>query len=276
MRFNQDYPSAKQVVLIRNYRSCQNILDQAYNFIQGNNPHRLEYVAHIDKHLLAVRAGEGVIKHLHFKNIEQEVQGTVNEIIRLVKENKNLNFADFAILLRANDSAAAFVRACERSGVPAYFAALKGLYFKPVVQDIIAYLKFLNNYQDSTAAWRVINMPFLAIPNSDIAKIVQYGHKKSQSIGETLNEINAVEGLTKQGAQSIAELMGLAVKHSNLIRGKTVSELVLAFLQESGYLEHLVRQDRRQEIDFIGQFYNKIKDYEAANIDPNLKNLLKN
>jgi len=274
MQFRRDFPEAKTAVLTRNYRSCQNILDAAYNFIQFNNPNRLEFAAKIDKRLVADGKCGGEIKHLHFKNVEQEVQGVVNEIIRIMKENNDLEFSDFAILLRANDSAGQFVRACERSGVPVQFAALKGLYSKPVVLDVISYLKLLNNHYDSQAVWRVVNMPFLMIPNSDIAKIVQYGYKKSQSIYETLSEIANVEGLTAHGTEGVGKLMALAAKHGQTSRQKTVSELVLSFLQESGYLEHLVRQDRRSEIDFIGQFYNKVKDYEAANIDPNLKRFI--
>src|SRR3989344_1981460 len=42
LQFKKDYPKAQEVVLIKNYRSAQNILDAAYEFIQLNNPNRLE------------------------------------------------------------------------------------------------------------------------------------------------------------------------------------------------------------------------------------------
>ena len=274
VQFKNDFPEAAQVVLTRNYRSCQNILDAAYSFIQANNPRRLEFIAKIDKKLVADNDCKGKISHLHFKSVEQEVQGVVNEIIRIIKEEKDCDYGDFAILLRANESASQFARACERSGVPAQFMALKGLYSKPVVLDVIFYLKFLNNYHESSAVWRVINMPFLMIPNADIVKITQHGYKKAQSIYETLCELPLVNGLTPHGVAGIAKLMEMALKHGAIVREKNVSELMLMFLEDSGYLEHLVRQDRRSEIDFIGQFYGKIKDFEAANIDPNLKKFI--
>lgn len=274
VQFKNDFPQAAQIVLTRNYRSCQNILDAAYGFIQGNNPRRLEFIAKIDKRLVADSKCAGKISHLHFKSVEQEVQGVVNEIIRIMREAKDCEYGDFAILLRANESAGQFARACERSGVPAQFMALKGLYSKPVILDIISYLKFLNNYHESSAVWRVVNMPFLMIPGADIVKITQYGYKKSQSIYETLCELPLVGGLTEHGVAGVAKLMEMASKHGAIAREKNVSELVLSFLEDSGYLEHLVRQDRRSEIDFIGQFYSKIKDFEAANIDPNLKKFI--
>ncbi|MFH1837877.1 MAG: UvrD-helicase domain-containing protein [Candidatus Kuenenbacteria bacterium] len=48
MQFKKDYPKAEQIFLIKNYRSKQNILDLAYDFIQLNNPNRLEW--QLEKH----------------------------------------------------------------------------------------------------------------------------------------------------------------------------------------------------------------------------------
>ncbi|MEK9152621.1 MAG: UvrD-helicase domain-containing protein, partial [Patescibacteria group bacterium] len=42
LQFKNDFPGAGEVVLTRNYRSLQNILDLSYGFIQRNNPNRLE------------------------------------------------------------------------------------------------------------------------------------------------------------------------------------------------------------------------------------------
>ncbi|PJA07488.1 hypothetical protein COX69_04665, partial [Candidatus Falkowbacteria bacterium CG_4_10_14_0_2_um_filter_48_10] len=42
MQFKKDFPNARQIALTKNYRNCQNILDLAYDFIQHNNPNRLE------------------------------------------------------------------------------------------------------------------------------------------------------------------------------------------------------------------------------------------
>ena len=43
MQFKKDFKKSKEIVLTKNYRNRQNILDLAYNFIQLNNPNRLEY-----------------------------------------------------------------------------------------------------------------------------------------------------------------------------------------------------------------------------------------
>ena len=42
--FRKNFPKAKIVTLVKNYRSSQEILDKAYNLIQFNNPDRLEVI----------------------------------------------------------------------------------------------------------------------------------------------------------------------------------------------------------------------------------------
>jgi len=271
LQFKKDFANAATEVLSRNYRSCQNILDLSHQFIQANNPNRLECINKINKHLVADSDCLGTIRHFHFKSADQEAQGVANEIIRILKEESRSKFFDFAILLRANESANAFVRACERSGVPCQFMALKGLYSKQSILDIISYLKLLDNYHENSAVWRVLNMPFLMIPSLDIVKITQNSYKKAQSIYESLENFSLIDGLSVHAVAGIAKLMKMIENHSRMAREKNVSELALSFLEDSGYLEHLVRQDRRQEIGYIAQFYNKIKEFEISNIDPNLK-----
>ena len=51
LKFQEDFSSAKQITLVENYRSTQEILDLSYDFIQANNPDRLEVKLKIDKKL---------------------------------------------------------------------------------------------------------------------------------------------------------------------------------------------------------------------------------
>lgn len=274
LQFQRDFPECRIVPLTRNYRSCQNILDLSYRFIQANNPNRLECAAKIDKRLASETRCAGEIDHLHFKNAEQQTQGVANKIIEIAKNNPEAEFGNFAILARANESAALFARACQRSGIPARFAALKGLYSKPAVLDVISYLQFLNNYHDNLALWRILNFPFLMIPGGDVAKISQHSYKKSCSIYEALFDQEMRSQLTASGRAGAEKLAALLESHGKIARQKNVSEITLAFLEDSGYLEWLARRDAREEIDFIGQFFARIKDFEAANLDAGLKNFI--
>lgn len=274
IQFKKDYPEAKEVVLVKNYRSRQSILDISYKFIQANNPNRLEYLNKIDKKLVSSAEGEGIIEHLHFKTAEQEVQGVINRIVGILKEQKDASFGDFAILVRANESANAFARACERSGIAYQFLALKGLYSKPVILDIISYFKLLDDYHEGSAVWRVLNMPFLGIPVQDIAKITHYNAKKSQSLFESLSELVLIPGISPAAQAGIGNLLSMIQKHAAMAAEKNVSEVMVAFLYDSGYLKFLEQKARKEDFDYIGQFFNKIKAFEEADLDPNLKRFM--
>ncbi len=274
IQFKKNFPKTKEIFLIENYRSTQNILDLSYKFIKANDPNRLEYVSKIDKKLRAAKKGKGIIEHLHFKDLYEETQGVINKIAEIAKENKDISFSDFVILVRANDHANAFTRALERANFPYQFLASRGLYSKPIILDIISYFKLLDDYHESPALYRILNLPFLNIPAQDIAKINQYAKRKTKSLYEALNELPLISGISPSAEQSMNLILSLIKKHTELAKNKNVSEILVSFLKDSGYLKYLSDKESRQQLDLVNQFHQKIKNFEEANIDASLKNFM--
>jgi len=256
LQFRKDFKNTQEIALIRNYRSGQNILDLAHKFINLNNPNRLEFLDKIDKKLQAQKKYKDQIKHLHFKTLDSEVQGVINKIIAL--NQKGDDFNSFAILVRANSAASAFCRGLERANLPYQFLASRGLYSKPVILNIISYFKLLDDYHESSAVYRVLSMPIFKAP---IQNITQYARRKA---------ISAYEALQRLEPNNI--ILKLIQKHTKLAQEKNVSEVLIAFLQDSGYLEHL--KSNTQNLDYLNQFYTKIKSFEEASLNANLKNFI--
>ncbi len=274
-RFEKDFPKSKQVVLSKNYRSTQNILDLSYKFIQANNPNRLESSRGINKKLKSVKKEKGTIKHLHFDSQEKEVRGVVEKIKEILEKDEDTSFGDIAILIRKNSLAKPYVRALERINLPHRFIALKGLYSKPVIIDIISYFKLLDNYHEGKALFRVLNFPFFDIPLEDIAKINSYSRRKVQSVYETLKNINSINlGLSKKTKNKVGFILDLIKKHSKLASKRNVSQVFIAFLQDSGYLKYLTQEKVLENFNYINQFYDKLKSFEESNLDPRLNNFM--
>src|SRR4030043_242164 len=133
VQFKNDFLKVKQISLIKNYRSRQNILDLAYKFIKANDPDRLEYINKINKKLVASDKCLGAISTFHAKSLDEEVGKVIKKILEILKKDKDAAYNDFAILVRANDAANPFIKALERTDLPYQFLASKGLYSKPVV-----------------------------------------------------------------------------------------------------------------------------------------------
>jgi DNA helicase-2/ATP-dependent DNA helicase PcrA len=271
--FTKDFVDAKQVSLIKNYRSTQNILDKSYNFIKQNKD-RLETEIKIDKKLIADSVETGVIEHIHAKNIDQEAGQVLKKILAIKKCQEDVNYNDFAILVRANDHAIPFIRALERAGLPYQFLASRGLYSKPIILDIISYFKLLDNYHEGTAVYRILNLPFLNIVEYDIAAITQYCRKKAISLFEALQELVLIPGISADTHEKVVSILSLIKKHSEMAREKGVSEVLVAFLEDSKYLKYLIDKDDEEKIDLANQFLNKLKSFEETTVDPTLKNFM--
>lgn len=275
IQFSKDFPKAKKISLVKNYRSYQNILDLAYKFIKANDPNRLEYVNKINKKLIAEKKGRGLVEHIHAKTLDEEVRKTIKRILEILKKDKEANYNDFAILVRANDTANPFIRALERAGLPYQFLASKGLYSKPVVLDVISYFKLLDNYHESPAVYRILNMPFLEIPAQDIMKLTQYSYKRTKSLYEAMEELPLVPGISSPTQEKIVSLLGLIKNHTILAQKRSVSEILVAFLQESGYLKYLVNKDDKEQLDLLNQFYKRVKNFEGTTQEPTLNNFMR-
>ena len=285
VNFKKDFPEAKEISLVRNYRSCQNILDLAYKFIKANDPDRLEYVNKISKKLVSMvgkpasakasaRQG-GIIEHIQAESLEEEVNKTIKKILEIQKSDKDTDYNDFAILVRANDAANPFIKALERAGLPYQFLASKGLYSKPVVLDVISYFKLLDNYHESPAVYRILNLPFLEIPPQDIMKLTQYSHKRTKSLYEAMEELPLIPGISSKTQEKIVSVLSLIKNHTIFAKEKTVSEILVAFLEESGYLKYLIDKDDKEQLDLLNQFYKRVKNFEGTTIEPTLNNFMR-
>ncbi|MFH1462526.1 MAG: UvrD-helicase domain-containing protein [bacterium] len=284
LQFKKDFPKAKQISLVKNYRSAQDILDLAYKFIKANNPDRLEYINKINKKLISMvekpapaKASAdqgGIIEHIQAKSLEEEIKKTIEKILEILGRDKEAGYNDIAILVRANNAANSFTKALERAGLPYQFLASRGLYSKPIILDVISYFKLLDNYHESSAVYRILNLPFLGISYQDIANITQYSHRKTKSLYESMEESSLIPGISEKAREKIGLILSLIKKHASLSGEKTVSEILLFFLRDFGYLKYLTGKDDKEQFDILNQFYKRIKNFEEASIEPNLKNFM--
>ncbi|MBN1585697.1 UvrD-helicase domain-containing protein [Candidatus Uhrbacteria bacterium] len=267
LRFKEDYPTATEVVLTENYRSRQGILDLAHDFIQLNNPDRLEAKLSLSKRLTAVRAGSAEISHLRFADGESEAAGVVNRIVGMRQGDPGLSWSDFAVLVRSNVGAEPFSLELNRRGIPFQFLALRGLYGKPVVIDILAYFRLLDNYHESSALFRTLSSPPYRIDGNDLIEMVHQAKRSAKSVFEVMRQHRLLKGLRPETGQTVERLLGHLERHTRLSKEKSVSELLVAYLYDSDYVSELKREEtpeERERVSFVNQFLNRIRRFESA------------
>jgi len=282
LQFKDDYPNLKEIFLTANYRSRQNILDLSYKFIQQNNPYRLEVKLAKDKKLCKVlraeQEGIAEISHLHGHALADEVKITVEKIIELYNKSKNTNWSDFAILVRANASANNFIYALERADIPYNFVASRGLYAKNVVLDILAYLKLLDNYHESSAMYRILSLPIWGFDARDIINLNYWSKRKGWSVYESMKQTAILNNISHEGKKRFEQILGLIDRHGQMIReNKNTTEIIQAFLIDTGYLKNLTAIDNqihREQLNYLNQFYKKVQEFELETDEKGVRNFL--
>ena len=270
LQFKNDYPKLKQVFLINNYRSCQNILDLAYHFIQLNNPERLEVKlaeqgSKLSKRLLAQNDCHGEIKLFPVETQEEEMKAVIAKILELKEKDKEASWSDFAILVRANSQADLFNFGLAKAKIPYQFLASRGLYQKKVVLDILAYLKLLDNYHESPAMYRILSLPIFEIAQRELVNLNYWAGRRARSLYQVCLQIETLPEISAAVTEKIKKVLALLEKHTAMAREKDVSEIVLAFLEESGYLKKITEIENAEEVvGYLNQFYKKIAEFEAG------------
>ncbi|HYC79505.1 MAG TPA: ATP-dependent helicase, partial [Candidatus Binatia bacterium] len=275
LKFKEDFPETKEITLTDNYRSIQKILDMSYEFIQQNNPERLEAKLKISKKLESHSDETGEISVLHAQTVYEEAEMVADKISQMT-ESGEVGYNDFAILVRANDHAEPFISELNKRGIPFIFVANRGLYKKPFILDLLAYFRLLDNYHESENLFRVLNIKKFKIDSNDLINLSQVSKKKAISLFEALQQVPLGIKVSDTSYRKIAELMVLLEKHTNWARHMPVSELIIKILEDLQILKDLA-QDTIQNVEnrsLLQQFYHKAQNFEIESDDKILKAFL--
>lgn len=273
LQFKDDYPKAEEVILNKNYRSTQTILDTSYKLIKHNDPDTLEAKLGISKKLQKMSNCEEVpVKFIFEESVEDEAEAVAKEILKLRAEDEKLSLADFAILVRANNHAEPFIRALEREGIACQFLGPGMLFRQPEIKDLIAYLNVLYNFEDSVSMYRLLSMEYFGVEGRDLAELLNIGRKKKISLFETCEQVILDESvkISDQTRQTLSKLIKLIHGHMNLVKTETAGQLLYFFLEETGMLRRLASYDRvddEKKAQNIAKFFEKLKSYEADHED---------
>jgi len=263
--FDRTYPDAKKVVLQENRRSPQAILDAAYRLIKYNNPDRLEVAQKIDKHLVArgpggkARLGKAP-EHLAFDTVSSESDWVVARIAE--EHGAGRPYKDCAILVRANADADPFLRALNMRSIPWTFSGNAGLYGRPEIRLLIAFLRAVAHPDDSVSLHYLASSDIYQVPIVDLTKCATYADRKHRWLFDVLREVPAEVKLEEEGAAAIGRLIADLQRYMELAREHPTGELLYQFLVDSGLMTRYAKApaELEQEVQNVSKFFTRVKD----------------
>lgn len=150
-----------EITLVTNYRSTPCVLD-AVNYVTTNE-------LNLDENLCSGREfGE---KNLPIKvdilegfndsytHKTEEAKYIASEIIKLKKEN-NAAYKDFAILVKSHAHAEIISKLLIKYGIPSIKKVNTGFFANPIIKNLVALLRLINNIRDEIALVRVLKILF--------------------------------------------------------------------------------------------------------------------
>jgi DNA helicase-2/ATP-dependent DNA helicase PcrA len=264
--FRKIYPDYKKVVLNKNYRSTQPILDSAHKLIKQNDPYRLEVQEDIDKTLVSSAKEKGKsIYMLTFDTLSHEA----DRVAELIGERKKdgCRHSDMAILVRRNADADPFLRALNMKGIPFRFSGSRGLYTQDEVKILVAFIRALTDFEDSK------NLFFLALSEAygldpyDLTPLTNYADKKNIPLHHVFKMVYEGKNPATLSTQTIITIKRIVEDILYFVRYATshnAGHVVYAFLERSGYLKSLVEKgDLSSELKIknIRIFFDKIRKF---------------
>lgn len=271
LEFQEDYSNCRRIFLNKNYRSFQGILDPAYNFIQLNNPYRLEVKLReksgkeFSKKLIATRKGQAQVAHLDYETGLEEAEGVIKKMLEL-REKQNASWSDFAILMRVNSSAPSFLQAFARYKIPFEYVANRGLYFEPIILEVLNYLRVLDQRHDSDALYKALTREPFQVPHNDIATLVAFAKKKTIPLIEAITQSPPVL-LTPEGGKVVAEFLATLTAHAAYARTHSAAEVYVKIIHDLGIEDRVAHPALARDAEFLAAFYQNITRFESASED---------
>ncbi|OFW65800.1 MAG: ATP-dependent DNA helicase PcrA [Actinobacteria bacterium RBG_16_68_21] len=243
LEFERDYPAAQVIVLDRNYRSPQTILDAANAVISNNGGRK-------PKHLWT-DLGTGQPVTVYRAEDEHDEAAFIAEQLGAL-EDQGLRLSDAAIFYRTHAQSRVLEEVMVRYGIPYQVIGGPKFYDRREIKDVMAYLKAIVNPSDTVAMKRILNVPKRGIGDTSVGHIDRIAEAERVTFFEALARAAENPRLSARAVNAIAEFMALM----NLLVGAAAEgprAALQAVLDDTGYLTDL---EREGTIEALGRVEN--------------------
>jgi len=274
LNFENDFAGAKVVRLEQNYRSRSNILEAA-NHLIGFNHQRFE------KNLWSALGPGEKIKHYTGDSDRSESE-FVSEMIRYFHDEKGVPYQEMVIFYRTNFQSRAFEDRLLSARIPYVIVGGISFYQRKEIKDVLAFLRTTYSDSDFISFQRTINIPRRGIGNATIEKIRLGATQEGMTILEYCQAL--VDGtvslrMTAKQKQGLEGYLSMVRKLKRIHDECSLKELVIAAVEETGYLNHLYEDpetfdDRKGNLDeLIGKAMEWEQEREEATLTDFLEEL---
>ena len=275
--FEKDFPNSHTILLEQNYRSTQNILSAANAVISQNDGRRAKNL------WTALGDGEKIVGYVADSEYD-EARWISQEIERLGEEN-GVRPGQVAVFYRTNAQSRALEEAFMRAGLPYKVVGGTRFYERKEIKDALAYLRAVDNPDDTVSLRRIFNVPKRGLGQKAEATMAAHAEQYGISFGQAISDAaGRTRPQTPDGQITLTPpVAGLATRTRTQVRrfddileglrtqlreGAGVAELLDSALDTSGYLAELRASDDPQDasrVENLAELHAVAEDFQQEN-----------
>lgn len=267
------YPKMETILLERNYRSTQNILDSANKLIL-NNKLRVEKNLYTENN-----KGEPIIVR-NSPSSRSEADYVAREIAKLVS-TKGYKYSDIAILYRASYVTVDFESAMTERGIPYVIYGGTKFYQRREIKDVLAYFHLIVNPKDDVSFDRIANVPKRGIGETSMTLLKEEARRAGKSIYEYVADVDPENSEVSNKVINSLKTMIMEIENTKEAINKK-EEVYVKLLEDMiysfGYMDYLMKEeDGDDRIENVKALFMDIrhflKTYPDSDFDEYLQNI---
>jgi DNA helicase-2/ATP-dependent DNA helicase PcrA len=249
--FDKEFPGARTIMMMENYRSAPQIVAAANSLIGKNK-------ARVEKELIALKPDGPLVTYHHAKTAESEAQWIAEQIKEL--SGRGISFGSVAILYRAHFVSRPLEEVFLKEQVPYVIYSGVPFFGRKEIKDALSYLRLIA-YRDDLSFLRIANTPKRNLGERRIAFLQNYAAEHGCSLCSALEQTIDDEVFKNTKAK---RLLSLIDRLSTDCHARPVSELLTDVLDQSGYEAMLRTEGSQERLDNLAELKQSVYEYEVS------------
>jgi DNA helicase-2/ATP-dependent DNA helicase PcrA len=273
LRFGEQFPGARTIMLTQNYRSTNNILRCA-NAVIASNDERLE------KELWSENGdGEAVRYHLA-ETGDDEADFIASDMIRR-RGISRARWEQFGLLYRTNAQSQFLQHALRSHSIPYRVIGGQEFYDRTEVKDVLAYLRAIADEYDEVALRRIINVPVRGVGDTSVERIGAYA--KAEGIPFSAAVTHAADGrvsdIPRRARAGLEGLVALLKVFRERFAGRPNGDVCRDLILTVRFADEIVRttkdvRKRRIKLENVEEIASAVAAYAMRRPEASLSDYL--
>lgn len=272
LELERQFPDIETIVLDRNYRSTQTILDSANKLIVHNK-------RRIPKNLYTENSSGEPITIKSCYSPKDEAIYVAREILRL-HQIEHKSYRDIVILYRSNYITVDFEQALTGLRIPYRIYGGTKFYQRKEVKDVVAYFHLIVNTKDDISFERVIGAPKKGIGTTSLNRLKIEALENEKSLYEHIHDVDLKDSTLParvinplKAMVATIDLARIDIEKDEEVFSKVLENMV----QSLGYYDYIVKEeDGEERLDNVKALFADLRTYLSNNPEGTFDEYLQN